>query len=130
MNHFENVKVLINDYQHSIFVTSNNSPHSAGDAHTIVCPASVVLLDNNVLVVRGEKLDYRYHSTGFISLTDVNIDDVEDKYIVEKTKFFSRKKYKELKEGYVLLKKRIPFNETFVNFRIEIDHKGIEGHHG
>jgi hypothetical protein len=124
MNHFENVKVIINEPTHGILVTHKDAKGYISN-NTFIYPASVVLLDNNVLVVRGEKLDYRYHSTSFISLTDVNIDDVEDKYIVEKTKFFSRKKYKELKEGYVLLKKRVPFNETFVNFRIEIDHENI-----
>lgn len=79
-------------------------------------------LPNNHLQIIGLKQDWQFNSR-FIQTNERNImiNNVEEEFIKNNKLFWF--KWKSLLEGYVRMKKRIPFDKTFVNFRVTMHNK-------
>jgi hypothetical protein len=75
------------------------------------------IIDNSVLCIEAERVNYGFYSDAFNFSSKYNIDEIESEYLIEHKPWFG-KPYKAPREGYYRLKKVTPTTFKSSNFTI------------
>ncbi len=113
------VQVVIDESSKHIVVYGKNSKIDERPwCHDIVSPATIEFFDTNTVSVTGDLREYDFNS---MHSDPVNEEDVDDSEFTIKKTFFLRREKRVMNKGWVLMKKREPFHQVFLNYTVRME---------
>jgi hypothetical protein len=104
----------------SIFDVSNTSKSYYPMRESSLEDVKVTFYQNGNIGVIGKEKDDRINLC-MSDVDNVNVDDIEEKYLITRKRWFSKKEYKTIKRGWFTMKKRLPFNAIGNKILIRVD---------